>query len=67
MHGNGSIQPCSNRGPFSAYPPSFCFDYFSGLTRTIHTKEKLLLEKQALEKTNQQLTQAYKTTNLGAL
>jgi signal transduction histidine kinase len=41
---------------------------FRALTRTIHTKEKLLLEKTAvLKKTNQQLTQAYKTTSLGAL
>ena len=41
---------------------------FRALTRTIHTKEKLLLEKtEVLKKTNQQLTQAYKTTSLGAL
>ena len=41
---------------------------FRALTRTIHNKEKLLLEKTAvLKKTNQQLTQAYKTTSLGAL
>jgi signal transduction histidine kinase len=41
---------------------------FRSLTRTIQTKEKLLLEKtEVLKKTNQQLTQAYKTTSLGAL
>lgn len=41
---------------------------FRALTRTIHAKEKLLLEKtEVLKKTNQQLTQAYKTTSLGAL
>ena len=41
---------------------------FRALTRTIQTKEKLLLEKtEVLKKTNQQLTQAYKTTSLGAL
>jgi signal transduction histidine kinase len=41
---------------------------FRALSRTIHTKEKLLLEKtKVLKKTNQQLTQAYKTTSLGAL
>jgi signal transduction histidine kinase len=41
---------------------------FRALTRTIHTKEKLILEKtEVLKKTNQQLTQAYKTTSLGAL
>jgi len=41
---------------------------FRALTRTIHRKEKLLLEKtEVLQKTNQQLTQAYKTTSLGAL
>ncbi len=41
---------------------------FRALTRTIHTKEKLLLEKsEVLKKTNQQLTQAYKSTSLGAL
>ena len=41
---------------------------FRALTRTIQNKEKLLLEKtEVLKKTNQQLTQAYKTTSLGAL
>jgi signal transduction histidine kinase len=41
---------------------------FRALTRTIDAKEKLLLEKtEVLKKTNQQLTQAYKTTSLGAL
>ena len=41
---------------------------FQALTRTIQAKEKLLLEKtEVLKKTNQQLTQAYKTTSLGAL
>jgi C4-dicarboxylate-specific signal transduction histidine kinase len=41
---------------------------FRALTRTIHSKEKLLLEKtEVLKKTNLQLTQAYKSTSLGAL
>jgi len=41
---------------------------FRALTRTIQAKEKLLLEKtEVLKKTNQQLTQAHKTTSLGAL
>jgi len=41
---------------------------FRALTRTTLAKEKLLLEKtEVLKKTNQQLTQAYKTTSLGAL
>ena len=41
---------------------------FRALTRTIHSKEKLLLEKsEVLKKTNLELTQAYKSTSLGAL
>ena len=41
---------------------------FRAFTRTIHNKEKLLLEKtEILKKTNHQLTRAYKTTSLGAL